>query len=151
MNLAILLYVSYFRRIVGQLKNRLEMFNEYMVCCVTQQMVFFSDWVCSVDSDLLNVRWKYGHFMNAVIGYFIYANLSIFIFFTSKNIYLIYTKLKLTVNWSLLMYQIIMKLNDIYRAAQIFISGIKSFIKCNPCKDLCPKKKKWIYGVQVQE
>ena len=45
MNLAMLIYVGQISPLVEILENRLEMFNELFVCCITFHMFFFSDWV----------------------------------------------------------------------------------------------------------
>ena len=115
LNLSVLIYVSHQKPIIGQLKNRLEIFNEYMVCTVTIQMALFSDWVSNVDNGpLLLTRWKYGHLVNGFIGYFIYANLSIFLFFQTKNFYHVGLKFYNQIDWSSKIYNLILIMNKLY-------------------------------------
>ena len=44
-NLAILIYTAYNYPLIGRPNNRLELFNEFIVCTVTFHMFLFTDWV----------------------------------------------------------------------------------------------------------
>ena len=49
MNLSILIYTAQTSPLIGKPTNRLEIFNEFVVCCVTIQMFLFTDWVLDKD------------------------------------------------------------------------------------------------------
>lgn len=89
MNLAILIYVGYNAPFVDKYQNRLEMFNELSVCCITLHMYFFTDWV--LDKNAMpdeDVQFNYGILMNCFLAYYIYCNIWNIISFTFRRYYL---------------------------------------------------------------
>ena len=45
MNLGMIIYTGHNYNLLGKFRNRIEMFNEYMICCITFHMFCFTDWV----------------------------------------------------------------------------------------------------------
>ena len=45
LNLAILIYTGKNYPLEGTNRNRLEFFNEIMVCYITMHMLYFTDWI----------------------------------------------------------------------------------------------------------
>ena len=92
-NLAMLIYIGYNDSLIGKFANRLEMFNEIMVCFISFHMYFFTDWVLDKnnqpDKDL---QYRYGISMNCFITYYIYTNLLIICYYTFKTYWLIWLK-----------------------------------------------------------
>ena len=134
MNLGIMIYVSNTRPIIGKLKNRLEIFNEFMVCCVSFHMLYFSEWVSNVkEGPLMFTRWGYGHVMNFFISYFIYANLSIYGYFIFKNFYSVYLRYSQRVSVLHYLYHLIMKLSSIQRKIGKVWNYLLSVLFCEKC------------------
>jgi len=74
-NLAMLIYVGYNNSLLGKFSNRLEMFNELMVCFITFHMYFFTDWVLGKNGQPdKDVQYNYGIMMNCFIVFYIYVN-----------------------------------------------------------------------------
>jgi len=70
-----LIYVGYNDSLLGKFANRLEMFNELMVCFITFHMYFFTDWVLGKSGQPdKDVQYNYGILMNCFIVFYIYVN-----------------------------------------------------------------------------
>ena len=78
LNTIVLLYVAHIKPITDKLKNRLEIFNEYMVSIITIQMIWFTDYV---GPNLKHIQWSYGYVVNVFVAYYIYVNINIFFYF----------------------------------------------------------------------
>ena len=93
LNLCILVYTGQNYPLKGWLANRLEMFNELSVCFISFHMYFFTDWVlddhAQVNRDL---QYNYGIMMNCFVGYYIYVNLCIIIYYNIRGYCLIVLK-----------------------------------------------------------
>jgi len=80
-NLVMLIYVGYNNSLLGKFANRLEQFNEIMVCFITFHMYFFTDWVLDKNGHPdKDVQYNYGIMMNCFIAYYIYANLMVILY-----------------------------------------------------------------------
>jgi hypothetical protein len=73
LNMFLLIYFGSFKPLESALKNRIELFNEFMICCVTFFILNFTDWVGDKP-----IQTTYGWVMNAYIFVIIAFN-SIFI------------------------------------------------------------------------
>ena len=84
LNMVVILHLAHFKPITDNLKNRLEIFNEYMVSVITIQMVWFTDFI-----DQKKIQWHYGYIINGLVGYFVYVNLNIFFYYAIKSLVLV--------------------------------------------------------------
>ena len=94
MNLGMLIYVGQISPLVERLENRLEMFNELFVCCITFHMFFFSDWVLDENAQANKpIQYNYGIMMNTFFLYYLYINLIYIIWHTILKLRLLIIKI----------------------------------------------------------
>ena len=85
----LLIYIGSYKPLGSFQKNRIELFNEFMICTVTFFILNFTDWVGD-----RSVRIIYGWVMNALIFVIIAVNSSFVLYYGGKSIVLLFKKVK---------------------------------------------------------
>jgi len=89
LNMFILIYIGSFKPLGTVLQNRIELFNEFLICNVTFLILNFTDWVGDKP-----IRVMYGWVMNILVFVIIGFNSSFILYFGGRSISMLFTKYK---------------------------------------------------------
>ena len=107
MNLGIMTYTAYVNPLIGVLQNRVEIFNELLLCFIAFHMLFFTDWALGYDihlipdekllpdRDLIASKYlqeSYGIGMACLVFFYLSINLSIILYFSLRSVRIVWIK-----------------------------------------------------------
>jgi len=81
LNLAALIYVGTHKPLISQPRNRLEIFNEFMICFITFVFMGFTDVILNEDD-----KWAFGNIVIWLVIYFLYVNIMVILANIARNI-----------------------------------------------------------------
>jgi len=72
LNLASIIYIGYHSPLISKPRNRLEMFNEFMICVITFVFMSFTDVILNESA-----KWDFGEIIIWLILYYLYVNIMV--------------------------------------------------------------------------
>ena len=85
LNLAALIYVGSHQPLISLPRNRLEIFNEFMICFITFIFMGFTDVILNEDE-----KWDFGKIMIYLVLYFMYVNIMVILANLARNMVIMF-------------------------------------------------------------